>query len=100
MTLQQIERDWFANHLADSEPNQSLTDLKRRYIFSVVNDCPQNESTEGLVKRWLRKIITDQSATPSGEFINDLLKQTLIALGLTVSMYPNENWRQLFINLP
>src|ERR1035437_8902206 len=92
----EIERNFFINKGIETTPGQSTTDIKKQYLTSIgISGTYLSE----LEKNWLRTLITSQSGIPASDYLSDLLKQSLSALGLPVNQTINNNWKTLYLNL-
>lgn len=97
-SLSQLERSWFAQKVAGVLGTTPLNDIKRRYYASQLGEVNIN-SLNDLEIRWLRKVITDNSATPSGNELSGLWAQAVASAGLRVSKYTDENKQTFYRNV-
>ena len=92
----EIERNFFINKGIETTPGQKTVDVKKQYLISL---GLQGTYLSELEKNWLRFIILANSSIPASDYISDLLKEALSALGLQTSNSTTENWKTLYLNL-
>ncbi len=99
-SLSTLERSWFAQRVAGAVGTTPLNDIKRQYYVAQLGAVPSVNPLDDLEKRWLRKIIADNGATPSGNELSSLWTQVVSSVvGLRVSKYMDENKQTYFRNV-
>ena len=91
--LREKERFWFSTRVTGSTNQMPLNELKRTYwtAQSLTGTYAMQE------RLWLKKIITDNGATPSAtNSVATLLKEALSALAVTPTIRQTENWMTLY----
>jgi hypothetical protein len=96
MSLSELERNYFVQKAGGAVRSETINNIKRRYWLGVFSG-DRNTGMSDLENQWLRKIITDNSGTPVGEYTSDLFVQAVAALGGTPTKFMNENKRQVYL---
>ena len=92
--VKERERFWFSSRVTASTNQMPFNQLKRTYWtgLGLVGTFAMQE------RLWLKKIITDNGATPSAtNNVATLLKEALSALGIVPSIRQTENWFTLYM---
>jgi hypothetical protein len=97
-SLSVLEKKWFSEHVTGTNPRTPLNDLKRRYYVSQVGSGASTDLTD-LEKQWLRKDITNNGGTPTGESLSDLWIQAIATRSLRVSKFIDENRQTYYRNV-
>lgn len=93
--LSEIERSFFEQRATGFPRSTSTNNLKKRYW----NSLGLTGDFADLERKWLRKIITDNSQTPSNTlYVSTLLSQALSALGIAPGKSQDENFIRLYKN--
>ena len=90
--LSELERSWFQTHLTSVSPQTPLGELKKLYYLSQVGSGYSGTNTLAeLETAWLKKVIVDNGATPSGDYDSELWKEVVASQGKTPTRYVNQN---------
>lgn len=102
VNLSALQRQWFAKHLTGVTAQTPLNDLKKKYFTSQIGGPAANvNDINDMELQWLRKVITDNGATPvETQHSGELWMQAVASLGLNVSKYNNENQITFYQNAP
>lgn len=91
----QIQREAMGKSVV-IKPTEPLSSIETRFYLSQgLGSKPKRQQ----LIAYLRKVITDNGATPRGNFDSDLLKQALVAKGITPVKNYNQNWQLLMQSL-
>lgn len=77
----QLERDWYARHVAGSTPQTPIGEIKRKYWISQVGASGSNRGFDELETAWLNKVIGGEGG----------YKEAVIAIGQVPSKYLMQN---------
>lgn len=100
-SINQIHREFLYARVTGTTSQSTIAEMLP--VFYSTYTGAQSTPTTGLIdleNQFLRKIITDNSQTPSSIYNADLWRQAVTALGLVPSKHIQENKRLIYLNLP
>lgn len=95
-SLSELERRYFVSKVGGSTTDEPLSNIKRRYWLGLLGG-DKNTGFNDLEKNWLKKIINDNGATPSSNYLSTLYIEAVSSLGGKPTKYINENKKQVCV---
>lgn len=97
--LDQLAREFIGRKIAGESSQMTLAQMKRQYYVEYLGTSGKSETVPELELRWLRKYITDNGGTATGEYA-DLWKRAVLAAGQTPKSRTTENMQIFYLFAP
>lgn len=97
--LSEIERAYFTRQTGDSNPQEPLGQLKRRYYADFL-DADAGATFNELETDWKVKFITDNGGTVISTYDPDLWVQMVLAISEVPTKRMQENKMIFYLNAP